>query len=45
MQAVITLIVFVVFSIFYLGERFTMSHAVGFGLIGPGAAFVFKGPF
>ncbi|HEX2559913.1 DMT family protein [Phenylobacterium sp.] len=44
MQEVITLAVFAVFSITYLGERFTMNHAVGFALIGLGALFVFKGP-
>jgi uncharacterized protein len=45
MQEVITLAVFAVFSVLYLGERFTLNHAVGFGLIALGAAFVFKGPF
>lgn len=45
MQEVITLAVFAVFSITYLGERFTPNHAVGFGLIALGAWFVFKGPF
>jgi uncharacterized protein len=44
MQEVITLCVFVVFSVTYLGERFTLNHAVGFGLIALGAFFVFKGP-
>ncbi|MFC3077554.1 DMT family protein [Phenylobacterium terrae] len=43
MQEVITLAVFAVFSITYLGERFTMNHAVGFALIALGALFVFKG--
>src|SRR5512140_1652834 len=45
MQEVITLAVFAVFSITWLGERFTMNHAVGFALIAAGALFVFKGPF
>jgi len=44
MQEVITLSVFAVFSITFLGERFTMNHAVGFALIAAGALFVFKGP-
>ena len=44
MQEVITLAVFAVFSMTYLGERFTMNHAVGFALIALGALFVFKGP-
>ncbi len=44
MQEVITLVVFAVFSVLYLGERFTLNHAVGFALIALGALFVFKGP-
>ena len=44
MQEVITLAVFAVFSITYLGERFTLNHAIGFGFIAVGALFVFKGP-
>jgi uncharacterized protein len=44
MQEVITLAVFAVFSVAYLGERLTLNHAVGFGFIGLGAWFVFKGP-
>ncbi|MDP1872605.1 DMT family protein [Phenylobacterium sp.] len=44
MQEVITLAVFAVFSVMYLGERFTWNHAVGFGLIAAGALFIFKGP-
>ena len=44
MQEVITLAVFAVFSITYLGERFTWNHAIGFALIAAGALFVFKGP-
>lgn len=44
MQEVITLSVFVVFSVTYLGERITLNHAIGFAFIGIGAFFVFKGP-
>ncbi len=44
MQEVITLVVFAAFSVFYLGERLTLNHAVGFGFIALGAFFVFKGP-
>ena len=44
MQEVITLIVFAAFAVFYLGERLTVNHAVGFGFIALGAFFVFKGP-
>ncbi len=44
MQEVITLTVFAAFSVFYLGERLTINHAVGFVLICAGAFFVFKGP-
>jgi uncharacterized protein len=45
MQEVITLIVFAVFAVLFLGEKFTLNHALGFAFIGVGAAFVFKGPF
>jgi uncharacterized protein (DUF486 family) len=45
MQEVITLLVFAVFSVTVLGERLTLNHAVGFGLIFAGAWFVFRGPF
>ncbi len=45
MQEVITLVVFAVFSVLYLGEKFTLNHLAGFILIGLGAAFIFKGPF
>jgi uncharacterized protein (DUF486 family) len=44
MQEVITLTVFAVFSVTYLGERLTWNHAIGFVLIAAGALFVFKGP-
>ena len=45
MQEVITLTVFAVFSVTYLGERLTVNHGVGFAFIALGAWFVFKGPF
>ncbi|WP_020179029.1 DMT family protein [Methylopila sp. M107] len=45
MQEVITLIVFVGFSTFYLKEAVTLNVAVGFAFIALGAFFVFKGPF
>ncbi|CAN5150650.1 DMT family protein [soil metagenome] len=45
MQEVITLLVFAVFSVTFLGERLTLNHAVGFGLIFGGAWFIFRGPF
>jgi uncharacterized protein (DUF486 family) len=44
MQEVITLLVFAVFSIFYLGQGITWNHVVGFTLIAAGAFFVFRGP-
>ena len=44
MQEVITLLVFAVFSVTYLGEKLTMNHAVGFALIMLGAWFIFRGP-
>ena len=44
MQEVITLTVFAAFSVFYLGERLTWNHAVGFLFIALGAFFVFKSP-
>jgi len=44
MQEVITLVVFAVFSVTYLGERLTLNHGIGFVLIAAGAVFVFKGP-
>lgn len=44
MQEVITLVVFALFSVFYLGERFTINHGIGFALICTGAFFVFKAP-
>lgn len=44
MQEVITLIVFAVFSVAYLGEKLTLNHLVGFALIAGGAYFIFRGP-
>ncbi|MDQ4420319.1 DMT family protein [Sphingobium sp. DEHP117] len=44
MQEVITLCVFAAFATFYLGERLTINHAVGFAFIAIGAFFIFKGP-
>lgn len=44
MQEVITLIVFAVFSVFYLGEKLTIYHGCGFALIAAGAALVFYAP-
>jgi len=43
-QEVITLSVFAVFSILYLGQRITWNHAVGFAFIALGAFFVFRSP-
>jgi uncharacterized protein (DUF486 family) len=42
-QEVITLMVFAAFSVFYLGEKLTMNHLIGFSLICAGAWFVFQG--
>jgi uncharacterized protein (DUF486 family) len=44
MQEVITLLVFALFSIFYLKEPMTWNYAVGFALVALGAFFVFRGP-
>ena len=45
MQEVITLVVFAVFSVTWLGERLTANTVIGFVLIAAGAAVVFTGPF
>lgn len=45
MQEVITLVVFAAFSVLYLGEKFTLSHAIGFAFIACGAFVVFRNPF
>ena len=44
LQEVITLIIFAGFAVFWLGEKLTLNHLVGFGLIAAGAFFIFKGP-
>lgn len=44
MQEVITLLVFAAFAVFWLGEKLTINHLVGFALIAGGAFFIFKGP-
>ena len=44
MQEIITLLVFALFSVFYLKEQFTLNYAIGFSFIAPGAFFVFRGP-
>jgi uncharacterized protein (DUF486 family) len=42
MQEVITLTVFVAFSAFYLGQKITVNHLIGFALIAAGAWFLFR---
>lgn len=42
MQEVITLTVFVAFSVFYLDEPVTLNQGIGFAFIAVGAFFVFK---
>ena len=44
MQEGITLSVFAVFSLLYLGQRITWNHAVGFALLAAGAFFVLRSP-
>jgi uncharacterized protein len=41
-QEVITLLVFVAFSVLYLGEQVRWNHLLGFGFVALGALFVFK---
>ncbi len=41
-QEIITLVVFVIFSILYLHEPVKWNHLVGFGLIIAAAFFIFK---
>lgn len=41
-QEVVTLSVFAVFSVLYLGEEFRWNYAIGFAFIAVGAFFVFK---
>lgn len=42
-QEVLSLTVFAVFSLFWLGESLSWNHLAGFALIGLGAALVFLG--
>lgn len=42
MQEVITLAVFVLFSVTYLKEAITWNHLAGFALIAAGAALIFR---
>ncbi|MBO9622901.1 MAG: DMT family protein [Sphingomonas sp.] len=44
MQEVITLSVFAVFSVLYLGQKITVNHLIGFALIAGGAWFLFRAP-
>ncbi|SNS35590.1 DMT family protein [Sphingopyxis indica] len=44
LQEVITLIIFAGFAVFWLGEKLTVNHLIGFSLIAAGAFFIFKGP-
>ncbi|WP_343312419.1 DMT family protein [Brucella sp. BE17] len=41
-QEVITLVIFALFSLFYLKEALTWHHLLGFSLIAGGAALIFK---
>ncbi len=41
-QEVITLVVFALFSIFWLKESITINHVIGFALIAFGASFIFR---
>lgn len=41
MQEVITLVVFAIFSVWYLGEPIRWNHLAGFAMIAGGAALVF----
>lgn len=43
-QEVITLAVFALFSVLYLGEPLSWNHALGFALIAAGAFFIFRNP-
>lgn len=43
-QEVITLTVFAVFSVVYLGQKVGVNQLIGFALIAAGAFFVFRGP-
>ena len=41
-QEVITFVVFIIFSVFWLGEAITLQHLIGFAVIVAGAAIVFR---
>jgi uncharacterized protein len=41
-QEIITLVVFCVFSVLYLGEEFRWNYLIGFGFLAVGAFFIFK---
>ncbi len=43
-QEVVTLLVFVGFSVVYLHQDFTWNYVIGFAFIALGAFFVFRGP-
>jgi len=43
-QEVVTLTIFGVFSVVYLGQAITWNQAVGFAFIAAGAFFVFRAP-
>lgn len=43
-QEIITLSVFAVFSVTYLGEKLTINSVIGFACIALGAFFLFKAP-
>jgi uncharacterized protein (DUF486 family) len=43
MQEVITLSIFAIFSVAYLGQKITVNHLIGFALIAAGAFFLFRG--
>ncbi len=42
MQEIITLVVFCVFSVLYLGESVRWNHLVGFAMIAGAAFFIFR---
>jgi len=44
-QEVVTLSVFVIFAVTYLGQRITINQLLGFSLIAAGAMLVFRTPF
>ena len=41
-QEIVTLIVFAIFSVLYLGQKLAWNHLVGFVLLVLAAAFIFK---